>query len=179
MQPDPRQTTPKAIDAKPADGSFQAMDQLANWVRYADTKATILTAAFGVVLTALLNNGDTIVKATGPDRDEIAIWLLAVGCLIAASWTLVWLMVVIAPKTTSNDHGINRFAWPTLSSVDAATLLTRGEAHDVREDAWRQVTNLATLADKKFSAFRKAGWGFAVFVALAVALVATSVVMAA
>lgn len=60
-----RKTAPKATpidapDAEHADGCFQAMDQMANWVRFADTKATILTAGLGVALTMLMTNAGTI-----------------------------------------------------------------------------------------------------------------------
>ena len=56
------QASPKP-DAKPGDGSFQAMDQVAHWVRFADTKATILTAGLGVVMTMLMTNSGKVVAA--------------------------------------------------------------------------------------------------------------------
>lgn len=166
----------KPVDAKPADGAFQAMDQVANWVRFADTKATIVTAGFGVVVTAVLSKTDVIVHAArGQNAPAAATWFFGIAATVAAVWTLAWLMIVIAPKRSSTKHGINRFAWPTLTTVDSDSLCQRGETQDVRHDAWQQVVNLAVIADRKFSAFTLAGWGFATFIGLSVALVVTAV----
>ena len=52
------------------------MDQMANWVRFADTKATILAAGFGVVLTMLMTNAKTVattIKQGYPDAYIVGI----------------------------------------------------------------------------------------------------------
>ena len=36
-----------------SSGSLSAVDQMSSWVRFADTKATILAAGLGVVVTIL------------------------------------------------------------------------------------------------------------------------------
>jgi len=51
-------------EVHPSDtGVIEALNQVANWVRFSDTKATVLTAGFGVVLTALLANWKTVTTA--------------------------------------------------------------------------------------------------------------------
>lgn len=152
------------------------MDQLGQWVRFADTKATILVAALGVILTMLMTNGDTIAAATDLSNPQATITygLLAVVTL-SFVWTLLWLLGSISARSTSTSTGINRFAWPTLARTDGLTLLSHGQENDVREDAWQQVADLAGLAKKKFGAFNKALGGFAVVIVSGAALVAFAI----
>lgn len=170
------QEAPKAADAKPADGAFQSMDQIANWVRFADTKATILVAGLGVVLTMIVTNSKTVVSAIEKGNPEAAILYTLCGIAIAAFvWTLTWLLVAIGPRRKTSLPGINRFAWPTLTTTDAQRLIERGITDDVREDAWRQVVDLSRLAAKKFAASNKAIWGFGILIITGAALVVASI----
>lgn len=78
------------------EGHFQALDHAANWVRFADTKATVLTAAFGVVTTMLAANVPSIARAASAD----ASWL---GPLLAVAtgaffYTLWWLIHALTPR---------------------------------------------------------------------------------
>ena len=167
-------------DAKPADGGFQSMDQVANWVRFADTKATILTAGLGVVLTMLMTNSNTVVTAINAGCTPA--WIvgsLAASSLLAFLWTLYWLVRAIGPQSRVTYAQLNRFAWPTLTKTTAADLATHAQQVDVRDDAWQQVVDLSQLAERKFSACGKAVWGFAFLVVLGLACVAVSVVFTA
>jgi hypothetical protein len=167
---------PRAVDAKSADGAFQSMDQIANWVRFADTKATILVAGLGVVLTMIVGNFKTVVSAIDKGNPEAAILYALCGiAVVAFVWTLAWLLVAIGPRRRTSLPGINRFAWPTLTTTDAQTLIERGHTDDVREDAWRQVVDLSRLAAKKFAASSKAIWGFGILIATGAALVIASI----
>lgn len=170
------QEAPKVPDTKPADGAFQSMDQMANWVRFADTKATILVAGLGVVLTMIVTNAKTVVSAIEKGNLEAAILYSLCGIASAAFvWTLSWLLIAIGARRKTSLSGINRFAWPTLTTIDAQTLIERGTTDDVREDAWRQVVDLSRLAGKKFGASNKAIWGFGILIVTGAALVIASI----
>jgi hypothetical protein len=105
---------------------------------------------------------------------------LIVGALVfvafgALCYTLWWLVKAIAPRSDVGSVALNRFAWPSLQTAAVDDLLTHTSLVDVRRDAWRQVLDLSRLADKKFSACRRAIQGFATLVVAAAACVATAV----
>ncbi|WP_132214116.1 hypothetical protein [Kribbella steppae] len=165
-------------DAEPADGGLQSMDQMANWVRFADTKATILTAGVGVALTMLMTNAKTIATAVKHGWPEAAIvGGLAVLTLVAFSYTLYWLVRAIGPRNKVTYNTINRFAWPTLLNVTTDELTEHTRNVDVRTDAWQQVIDLSALANRKFEACGKAVKGFAALVLLGVACVAIAIAL--
>lgn len=163
-------------DTKPADGGFQAMDQLANWVRFADTKATILTAGLGVVLTMLMTNAKTvgIVIKDGHCEGHVVVGL-ATGALAAAAYTLFWLVRAINPYNKVPYTQLNRFAWPSMTATNVEALVAHNTRTDVRTDAWQQVVDLSSIAQRKFGACSRAVEGFAALVVLGVSCVATSV----
>ncbi|WP_142060454.1 hypothetical protein [Pseudarthrobacter sp. B4EP4b] len=170
----------RPADGKPADGGFQAMDQLANWVRFADTKATILTAGLGVFLTMLISNSRTILEAVGKSHVSAAVVsVLAVGTLLAVGWTLFWLVRAIGPQNKVFYARLNRFAWPSLVRATAEQLLEHTSQKDVRADAWQQVLDLSVLADRKFSACGKAVNGFAALVLFGTVCVGVSMLLTA
>ncbi|WP_190243091.1 hypothetical protein [Arthrobacter globiformis] len=151
------------------------MDQLANWVRFADTKATILTAGLGVVLTMLINNSRTILDAMGKSHVSAAVVSgLAVGTVLAVGWTLFWLVRAIGPQNKVFYARLNRFAWPSLVRATPEQLLEHTSHNDVRADAWQQVLDLSLLAERKFTACGKAVNGFAALVLFGTACVGAS-----
>jgi hypothetical protein len=163
-------------DSKPTDGEFQSMDQMANWVRFADTKATILTAGLGVVLTMIMSNAKAIATAMHEGCTEAAVLsVLAGGALLAIGWTLFWLVRAIAPRTGIDYTALNRFAWPSLVRATPEQLAEHNRSVDVRADAWQQVIDLAGIANRKFDACGKAVWGFATLVVLGLATVAVAI----
>lgn len=160
----------------PADGSFQAMDQMSNWVRFADTKATILTAGFGVVMTMLLTHAATIADALGEGGVAAAVvGVLAGGTILTAAWTLCWLVRAIGPQRAIQYSQLNRFAWPSVIRVTTEQLSHHAEHADVRIDAWQQVLDLSTIANRKFAACGKAVRSFAVLAVLGFACVAVAI----
>lgn len=163
-------------DAKPADGGFQSMDQMANWVRFADTKATILTAGLGVVLTMLMTNADTITSAVKEGCPAAyVVGILSALALIAFGYTLFWLVRAIGPQSNVAYKTLNRFAWPTLTKATTDQLTNHAHKVDVRADAWQQVIDLSVLANRKFDACGRAVKGFAVLVIVGVAAMAAAV----
>lgn len=113
------------------------MDQVANWVTFADTKATILTAGLGVVLTLLMTNAGTIIKAIEKGCPAVFIvGTLTALALIAFVYTLIWLMSAIGPQKVVSHDGLNRFAWPTLLKTTPDQLINHINKVDVGTDAW-------------------------------------------
>ncbi len=152
------------------------MDQMANWVRFADTKATILTAGLGVVLTMLMTNADTVTDAIKQGHpDAYVVGTLAGLALLAVGYTLFWLVRAIGPQNNVPYNTLNRFAWPTLIKATTVQLTDHTHNVDVRTDAWRQVIDLSVLANRKFDACGRAVKGFAILAILGVATVATAV----
>lgn len=152
------------------------MDHMANWVRFADTKATILSAGLGVVLTMLMTNVETIVEALSKGcLAAIAVGGLAGGTLLAALWTLFWLMRAIGPRGTIDYPQFNRFAWPSLLRATREQLAQHAQHTDVRDDAWQQVIDLSVIANTKYDACGQAVRGFAVLVVLGLACVCAAV----
>lgn len=152
------------------------MDQMANWVRFADTKATILTAGLGVVLTMLMTNADTImsaIKAGCPATYVVG--TLSALVLIAFGYTLFWLIRAIGPQSNIAYSTLNRFAWPTLTKATIDQLTDYVQKVAVRTDAWQQVIDLSVLANRKFDACGRALKGFAVLIVLGVATVTLAV----
>ncbi|MCU1633710.1 MAG: hypothetical protein JWM61_2362 [Micrococcaceae bacterium] len=122
---------------------------MANWVRFADTKATILTAGLGVVLTMLMTHAKTVTTAIAQGRPAACILVtLAAGSLLAFGWTLFWLVRAIGPQRRVQYTSLNRFAWPSLLRATAEDLSDHAAQVDVRADAWQQVLDLSRLADR-------------------------------
>lgn len=159
---------PRKRPVAPAEGSQQALDQAANWVRFADTKATVLTAALGVVMTMLVANTPNIIKAaTTSEEATTRFGILAFLAAAAFLFTLGWLVHAIAPRRPAAGK-INRFSWPALASTDYQGLVSHNEAVPAHEDAWKQTLVLARVADEKFRDCRFAAYGFAAFIVSAV-----------
>jgi hypothetical protein len=154
------------------------MDQMANWVRFADTKATILTAGLGVILTMLMANAQTVTSAVGQGSlQAFIVGPLAVGALAAFVWTLYWLVRAIGPQTAIKYSQLNRFAWPSLQSATAEQVVEHTNQVDVRKDAWQQVLDLSVLAGRKFDACAKAVNGFALLAILGLLCVTISMAL--
>lgn len=164
----------------PTDGSVQALDQIAQWVRFADTKATVLTAGLGVVLTMLMTNAKTIVSAMQLGCPEAYILGMLVSLAAAsASYTLWWLMRAIGPSRMVQLNGVNRFSWPTLVHTSLDDLLAHAVDVEASADAWRQVLDLSRLADRKFLACERAVRGFGSLVVFATACAASAAAITA
>jgi hypothetical protein len=175
-----RQEKRTSTDQPLQDGSVQALDHMANWVRFADTKATILTAGLGVVITMLMANSRNVITAlTGQHPLICIVWVLAILSVGALVFTLTWLILAIGPRSTVSTRALNRFAWPTLLNTTTEQLSHHATVTEAREDAWQQIIDLSGLAEKKFKACAYAVFGFATSILLAVACIATATVLTA
>ncbi|WP_043499136.1 hypothetical protein [Georgenia sp. SUBG003] len=163
-----------------SDGAFQSLDQMANWVRFAETKATILTAGLGVVLTMLMAKVDLVVTVLAQGcRSALIVGGLALVVLVTFLWTLFWLMRAIGPQKSVNYSRLNRFAWPSLLQASTAQVVEHVGRVKVSDDAWQQVVDLARLADRKFTACGRAAWGFAVLIVAGLGCVLTALAVSA
>lgn len=144
---------------------MRAIEQVSNWVRFAETKATILSAGLGVVLTMLVANTATFVKAlAGGCAPAFVVGGLAGMTILALLWTLFWLIRAIAPHGKVPYGQLNRFAWPSLAEATIDQLLAHVDKADKDTDAWQQVLDLSGIAKRKFDACGKAVYGFAFLV---------------
>lgn len=160
------------------DGSAQALDHMANWVRFADTKATILTAGLGVALTMFVGNVANIVSAIRQTCvSGLTVGALALATFVAFLWTLFWLIRAIGPRRKVSYPQPNRFSWPSLTRVTTEELTRHASTTPASVDAWQQVIDLSQLANQKFGACEKAVYGFGSLILLGVACVATAVIL--
>lgn len=159
MWPKRRVRSGQAVAA--LDGSNQALDQIANWVRFADTKATVLTAGLGVAMTLLANNATIILNAARQSwASDLSVGGPAVLAITAFIWTLFWLIKAIAPQRKVSYLQPNRFSWPSLSRASKVDLKQHLDSSSATEDAWQQVLDSSKIAEQKLAACEKAVYGF-------------------
>lgn len=150
------------------DGSLQALDQMANWVRFADTKATILTAALGVVATMLVSNFDAVVVVSSMGEPySVLSYSFIIGAATAFVFTLCWLLNALIPRSGGVPK-LNRFSWPSLTRADSALLKDHYSRVSVADDARDQAIVLAGIAEAKFEACRNAAIGLGCFLVIVV-----------
>lgn len=142
---------------------------MANWVRFADTKATILAAGLGVVVSMFTNSADVVVKAIGATcLAKLVVGGLAAVTVLSFLWTLVWVIFAITPRKAFPYNKLNRFAWPSLVGATADQLAAHADQNHIDADAWQQVVDLTAIAKRKFDACSKAIYGFGVMIAAGV-----------
>lgn len=174
----PKRESKAAAEPKASDGSTQALEQVANWVRFADTKATVLTAGLGVAITMLASNSTTILNSMQQGWiSGLTIGGLGVLSLIAFLWTLFWLIRAISPQRKVGYTQPNRFSWPSLARVTITDLEDHLSNSSAAEDAWQQVIDLSKLASRKFYACEKAVYGFGALILLGFSCVMASVIL--
>ncbi|WP_406816524.1 hypothetical protein [Mycobacterium sp. M23085] len=163
------------VTGAPSDGSLESIDQMASWVRFADTKATILAAGLGVVATMLASNVKTVVKAISEGcLATLLVGGLSVATVLAFLWTLGWLTWAIVPRSRVRYNHLNRFAWPSLVGATVQELLAHTARVDVQTDAWQQVLDLSQVASRKYSACAKAVYGFAALILVGLVCISTA-----
>ncbi|WP_460800188.1 hypothetical protein [Microbacterium sp. GXF0217] len=168
--------TSRSLKAAEAAGSEQALNQATEWVKFADTKATILTAALGVITTMTVANVPAIVTAMARGTTQTLFVGFAVCvCVGAFAFTLGQLLSAIYPRR-HQARGINRYSWPTLARADVDLVLDHMRQTPAHLDALSQTLVLAAVAEAKFAAVRRAVGGFALLLVSAVTAVVLAVV---
>lgn len=158
------------FESKPLSGagSAQALDHAAQWVRFADTKATVLLAGLGAITTMVASALPDIIRAA--QVGEVAGIVVGSTAAVAAGgflFALIALLFAISPNR-KDGPALNRFSWPSLVSVDVDMLKCHNRDVAVEDDAWRQTLVLARVAAAKFDACDRAIWGFGVLIVSAV-----------
>jgi len=106
---------------------------MGNWVRFADTKATILTAGLGVILTMLVSSAKTVTRAVAERtllRDSRR--HIHNRCGDRRRDHAVLVGQGDQPQRNITYSTRNRFGWPALPDTDAATLMADAEKHHFR-----------------------------------------------
>jgi hypothetical protein len=152
---------PAATDS---DGALVAMDHIANWVRFADTKATILSAGVAAILVMSVGQARVVFDAIDRTPLGATVGLLAVAASATLVWTLLWILHAIRPRSGVKNLTLNRFAWPAISHKSLSELHEHVQMSTQKDDAWRQVHELSRTAKRKFAACRLAVIGFAALV---------------
>lgn len=145
-------------------GAVVAMEHVGNWVRFADTKATILSAGVAAILVMAMSHAKMVIGAVTSSPQGVIVTALAAASIAALLWTLFWILRAIRPSRNTGTIQPNRFAWPAMSRIPLSDLHHHVWSIAADEDAWRQTHDLAQMADSKFAACRRATTGFAVLV---------------
>jgi hypothetical protein len=144
-------------DPRPDDGALVAMDQVGQWVRYADTKAGLVAAGFAAVLVLITGQVDDVVTTMKSGRDWMAVCIVLAVLVVAAAVITLWNLIdAIVPRPRGEGPVNNRFAWPALKEMDRSGLRAHLAATTVADDAWEQTLALAKIADQKYEAARAA-----------------------
>lgn len=146
------------------EGALEAMEHVSNWVRFADTKATILSAGVAAVLAMSVANAKTVIKQIDYSPGGITIAALAAISIAAILWTIICIVRAITPNRTTGTLEPNRFAWPAMARLPLEDLQHHARTTLRDEDAWRQTYDLALTANRKFRACKNAAFGFAVLI---------------
>lgn len=171
---DPTEASPQST------GGILAHDQIAQWVRFADTKATILSGALGIVTTLLITQVDSVATQLHEHHGSgrYLLGMLAAITVAAFASALVHLVLAIHPRARHRRTGINRFAWPSLAETPEADVLRHVRGVNPTDELWQQACVLSELAKHKFDALHSAVLAFPVLVVAGAATVATAAIQA-
>lgn len=147
-----------------ASGALPAMDHVANWVRFADVKAALLSAGVAAVLAMAINHAQIVIDQLMNSTPPLVLQALAISSVLSFAWTLIWVLAAILPRKGNASATVNRFAWPALATQSSDQLRDHLKATTADEDAWEQARALSQIAARKFAACSKATAGFATFV---------------
>lgn len=180
QRPQPGATDPPVPTPAPtlvSNGGVVAHDQVAQWVRFADTKATILSAALGVVTTLLVTQLHLVAHQIHDNRGTGLFILTSLATITVAAFAAALLNLVkaISPRTDT-DATLNRFAWPSLATHTNDEIRQHVRTADPVTEIWDQVRFLSVLARKKFAALRAATFAFAVYISASVATLVVAII---
>lgn len=152
------------------------IQETGNWIRNADTKATVLAAALALTISTSVTHCAGVLAAYHDRGGSIGRWIIIVASLVAAATLLLSIFNVyktLVPRTTP-ETAFNRFGWPSIATCPHPP--TKLEPGALRDDAWRQCYQLALIAQGKFRHFKFALGSFLVAIGF---LSLTSITVAA
>lgn len=138
-------------------GAQLAVQEFGNWVRHADSKVTVLAAAIGVSVTLLAGrSGAVFMVLTAAGLAlwiQMAVIITGIGSLVCIGAALRLVFVALAPRMDASAPR-NPFSWPDVAA--AVPRLPRPSRVDEIDFAWHEAGTLASIARKKYGAFRRA-----------------------
>lgn len=132
------------------EDAHHAIDYVSGWIRAADTKAGLLSAAIALILTGTFGQDSPFTSDTQTGLESLTRLLIWVGLLLA--------VVSLAATITSRSRPgpASRFAFPTLADDTwNRPIVDRGQ---VAREAWAQAQALAAIARRKHLAVGVASW---------------------
>lgn len=153
-----------------------AIQETGGWIKNADTKTTVLTAAFGVSLTFALPRILDGVTALGGAPVLFGAWLvLMIILVLTIGLTAFGIYRALIPRADVRASQLNRFAWPSVAGLASTDLPPEDRSEEaVRGEAWEQAATLARIAAQKYRSFKLALRAFGTYV-IVLALVLTLV----
>lgn len=133
--------------AELGEDTLAVMASTSEWIRSADTKASILAASLFAVLgfsLAATSSIPAIWKGGPAPTPQSWCQMLA---LVLSTLTLAALLAVLWPRTVIPHP--NRFSWPWLAGADQAEVEERVRSSKVRAEGWQQAKVLAEIANQK------------------------------
>jgi hypothetical protein len=130
------------------------IQETGNWIRNADTKATVLAAALALTISTAVTHCAGVVDAYHGRGGVIGRWIIIVASLLAAATLLLSIVNVyktLLPRTSA-ETTFNRFGWPSIAASSHPP--TKLDPAGLRDEAWRQSYQLALIAQAKFHHFR-------------------------
>lgn len=151
-----------------------AIQETGNWIKNADTKATVVAAVLGVSLTLLGGQSAQILKALGSENGILSKVLVValVGVAVFSIATLFFVTSALRPRTPRSS-GLNRFSWPAMAGRDSAP--KSFEPETCAEEAWEQAYLLSRIAQIKYKRF---GWAINSFLCLTLSVLVVLLVSA-
>ncbi|MFE3054822.1 hypothetical protein [Nocardia sp. NPDC059239] len=154
-----RSQPPAAPPATPAVPPWEdaklAMTEFGNWIKNADTKVTILTAALGILVASTASNIDTLHAALSNPAFRHK-WILSVplGLLCCAILATAGFAYQALKPRSGGASTQNRFSWPSVA--DSSCPPSDLDPMATLVEAWTQNHALARIAALKYRAFANA-----------------------
>src|SRR5690606_14096526 len=128
------------------------VQEFGGWIRSADTKATILLGATGVLVAALLGRASSFGEVLRSESEWRCVLVIAALAVVVSLITLaVFLVLTIRPRTVASEF--SRYAWPRIAAMpEAPKAFDTGTA---AAEAWVQAHALARIARAKYHNFNR------------------------
>lgn len=129
------------------------MQEFGNWIKNADTKTAVLTAALGLTVTAVASRAESIASLyrTQEGGQLIALTVSLAIFIVAVLAMLFFIHAALRPRTEPSA-ATNRFSWTAVAALSVPPTYFPSES--LVKEAWGQAFELSKIAKKKYGAFR-------------------------
>jgi hypothetical protein len=145
--------TPIADDGPELTVALHTISEFGEWIRSADSKAALLAAAQGLLISGSIGllSGTHSVRGATVHLLEVTVLTLYLLALASSTAALVASHIPRLPTFSRN-----RLAFPTLASLQADAVGQRQSPDELIEQAWWQAGTLAQIAVAKYRWLRAA-----------------------